>query len=173
MSGFRKTVQSSGIGLWLGLITLLFAAPASAAGESVYRCEGPDGVQFSDRPCGPDPETVTIRENRIGGSVGDNLPDFDSYPDTSPPEQDTPEATENDPCRFISSTNLRTYLAREQVVRGMTRDQVERAFGRTSEVYTTPQETWVYQTRYYGALYELTYVYFRNGCVEKVEYRKP
>ena len=29
------------------------------------------------------------------------------------------------------------------------------------------------QTRYYGALYELTYVYFRDGCVERVEYRKP
>lgn len=170
MSGFRHTFQLSGICAWVVAGILLFAAPA--ASETVYRCEGADGIQFSDQPCGPDPETVIIRDNRVGGRVGDNLPDFDSYPDDGASD-DEPEADEGDPCRFISSTDLRTYLAREQVVRGMTRDQVERAFGRTSEVYTTPQETWVYQTRYYGALYELTYVYFRNGCVEKVEYRKP
>lgn len=173
MSGFRNICQRSAIGAWLSTITLLLAVPSPAAGESVYRCEGPDGVQFSDQPCGPDPETVTIRDNRVGGSVGDNLPDFDSYPDNQSSDEDEPEAAEEDTCRFISSTDLRTYLAREQVVRGMTREQVERAFGRTSEVYTTPQETWVYQTKYYGALYELTYVYFRNGCVERVEYRKP
>ncbi|MFC4258042.1 DUF4124 domain-containing protein [Marinobacter lacisalsi] len=171
MFRFRKTAQQSGLWLWLGLITLLFSVTASAAGESVYRCEGPDGVQFSDQPCGPDPETVILRDNRVGGSVGDNLPDFDSYPDDS--ADDEPGVAEDDTCRFISSTDLRTYLAREQVVRGMTREHVKRAFGPTSEVYTTPQETWVYQTRYYGALYELTYVYFRNGCVERVEYSKP
>ncbi|KMQ76706.1 hypothetical protein [Marinobacter subterrani] len=76
-------------------------------------------------------------------------------------------------CRFINSTDLRRYLVREQVVRGMTREQVRRAFGNPPETYINPREVWIYQTRYYGALYELTYVYFRDGCVERVEYRKP
>ncbi|NMT63493.1 DUF4124 domain-containing protein [Marinobacter orientalis] len=173
MSAFRKICQPAGICVLLTCVTLLLVGSALAASGTVYRCEGPDGVQFSDQPFGPDPETVIIRDNRVGGSVGDNLPDFDSYPENDPPEQDEPLAAEDETCRFISSTDLRTYLAREQVVPGMTRKQVERAFGRTSEVYPTPQETWVYQTRHYGALYELTYVYFRNGCVERVEYRKP
>lgn len=156
----------------LAVLALLATAPALADGDTVIRCEGPEGTQFSDQPCGPNPETVTIRDNRVGGSLGDNLPDFDDDGEDGTPDEPPPEAQDTT-CRFINSTDLRTYLVREQVVPGMTRDQVERAFGRTSEIYPEPQETWVYQTRYYGALYELTYVYFRNGCVEKVEYRKP
>jgi len=144
-----------------------------SADSTIYRCETPDGVQFSDQPCGPDSERVEVRDTRVGGSLADNLPDYDDKPDPAPANPEETDATAEDTCRFINSTNLRTYLARNQVVPGMTREQVQQAFGRTSEVYPTPQETWVYQTRYYGALYELTYVYFRNGCVERVEYRKP
>ncbi|WP_339803864.1 DUF4124 domain-containing protein [uncultured Marinobacter sp.] len=156
------------------LVGMLVAAPPMTLQASVYRCETADGVVFADQPCGDNAETVTIRDNRIGGSFGDNLPQFPA-PASEDSEQAatrTPPQPES-PCRYINSTNLRTYLARNQVVQGMTREQVERAFGRTSEVYPTPQETWVYQTRYYGALYELTYVYFRDGCVERVDYRKP
>jgi len=156
----------------LAVLALLTTAPALADGDTVFRCEGPGGTQFSGQPCGPNPQTVTIRDNRVGGSLGDNLPDFGDDAGDDPPEEPPPESKKTT-CRFINSTDLRTYLTREQVVPGMTRDQVERAFGRTSEIYKDPQETWVYQTLYYGALYELTYVYFRNGCVEKIEHRKP
>lgn len=153
------------------LMTLL---PAGTSASTVYRCQGPDGLVFSDRPCGIDAETVTLRDNRVGGSLADNLPELPRPPPDAPDAPpEPPLAAPESPCRYINSTDLRTYLARKQVVRGMTRDHVERAFGRTSEVYTVPQETWVYQTRYYGALYELTVVYFRDGCVERVEYRRP
>ncbi|MFL1407004.1 outer membrane protein assembly factor BamE [Marinobacter sp. M1N3S26] len=158
---------------------LLFAIPAvfptsgSADTATFYKCEGPDGVQFSDRPCSANPDTVTVRDTQVGGSVGDNLPEFRAAPKDAAEQEEAPAGKDEDTCRFINSTDLRTYLAREQVVPGMTREQVEQAFGRTSEVYPMPQETWVYQTKYYGAIYELTYVYFRNGCVERVEYRKP
>ncbi|WP_372972957.1 outer membrane protein assembly factor BamE [Marinobacter sp.] len=145
----------------------------TSADSGVYRCDSPGGVQFSDRPCGPDSEKVHVRDNRVGGSLGDNLPVYNYEPAPEPAEEEAPTAPGKDTCRFINSTDLRTYLARNQVFPGMTREQVQRAFGRTSEVYPTPQETWVYQTKYYGALYELTYVYFRNGCVERIEYRKP
>ena len=152
---------------------MTFLSSITSADSSIYRCEGPDGVQFSDQPCGPGSERVEVRDTRVGGSLADNLPDYDDRPGPIPAEEEETEAAEEDTCRFINSTNLRTYLARNQVVPGMTREQVQQAFGRTSEVYPTPQETWVYQTKYYGALYELTYVYFWNGCVERVEYRKP
>ncbi|WP_328189659.1 outer membrane protein assembly factor BamE domain-containing protein [Marinobacter sp. OP 3.4] len=150
-----------------------FPASGSADTATFYKCEGPDGVQFSDRPCSADPDTVTVRDTRVGGSVGDNLPEYEPPKEPADQEEEPAPQEEEDACRFINSTDLRTYLAREQVVPGMTREQVEQAFGRTSEVYPVPQETWVYQTKYYGAIYELTYVYFRNGCVERVEYRKP
>ncbi|MGM0768574.1 MAG: DUF4124 domain-containing protein [Pseudomonadota bacterium] len=153
---------------------LVLLAAAAGAQAAVYRCQTETGTSFSDQPCGENAEAVDIRDNHIGGSFSDNLPAPTEAPD---PEEKTdthaePQETQ-DTCRFINSTDLRTYLTRNQVVKGMTRDHVLRAFGRPPETYPTPQETWVYQTKYYGALYELTYVYFRDGCVERVVYRKP
>ncbi len=175
MAGAQRQASWEVIALVVTVLTL-YAVPAHAE-STIYRCDTPDGPRFSDRACGPDPERVRIRDNRIGGSFADNLPTYDaptSEKSSEDPARQRPDVTpEPDTCRFINSTDLRTYLARNQVVPGMTREHVERAFGRTSEVYPVPQETWVYQTKYYGALYELTYVYFRNGCVERVEYRKP
>lgn len=167
----------------LGLFTaLLFTAPmfvVEPAAAEVYRCQGTDGVQFSDASCGDNAETVTIRDNRIGGSFNQNLPapattaPAAATPTPQPPPQAAEPEAPDSVCRFISSTDLRTYITREQVVKGMTQDNVLDAFGRPPETYPVPQETWVYHTDYYGRLYELTYVYFRDGCVERVEYRKP
>ncbi|MDF0752607.1 hypothetical protein NLU14_20475 [Marinobacter sp. 71-i] len=154
------------------LLILVMAFPALGWAQ-IYRCEAGNGTRFSDQPCGEDSEEITVRDNRIGGSFGQNLPPQQSS-EAPNIEEDEPEPEQAEgTCRFINSTDLRRYLVREQVVKGMTKEHVLKAFGRPPETYPTPQETWVYQTKYYGALYELTYVYFRDGCVEKVLYRKP
>ncbi|PCM42918.1 DUF4124 domain-containing protein [Marinobacter sp. ANT_B65] len=152
---------------------LTLATPAQA---QVFRCKDVMGnTMYADTPCGENAEPIQIRENHIGGSFNLNLP---------PPETPESGAKENNPgasrkesesgtCRFINSTDLRRYLIREQVVKGMTREHVRKAFGNPPETYGAPREVWIYQTRYYGALYELTYVYFKDGCVERVEHRKP
>lgn len=152
---------------------LLWVTDSMAA--DIYRCQSPAGVRYADEPCGADAEKISVQDNRIGGNFGQNLPARPEQPDTLPESESvqTQAKTETDTCRFINSTDLRRYLIREQVVQGMTKDHVLRAFGRPPETYPTPQETWVYQTKYYGALYELTYVYFKDGCVEEVVYRKP
>lgn len=155
----------------LALKILLMAFPVTALAE-VYRCESNGSVTFSDQPCGSDARTIEIQDNRIGGSFNQNLPEPPSR-ESGRTDKKTEKPKEISTCRFINSTDLRRYLVREQVVRGMTRDHVRRAFGNPPEVHTSPREVWIYQTRYYGALYELTYVYFRDGCVERVEYRKP
>lgn len=147
----------------------VLAVPAQA---QVFRCEKDGNTVFSDQPCGEDAESVELRDNRIGGSFNQNLP-VQEPRDTEEQEEKSEPEEEAGTCRFINSTDLRRYLVREQVVKGMTREHVRRAFGNPPETYTSPQEVWIYQTRYYGALYELTYVYFRDGCVERVEYRKP
>lgn len=157
------------IKLWLLPAWMFILIPLSAS--AVYRCENADGVTFSDHPCGDNAARMTIRDNRIGGSFGDNLPE--PVPDPTAKQDTRAKAKSEDTCRFINSTELRTYLARDQVVKGMTKEHVLKAFGRPPETYPVPQETWVYQTDYYGKLYELTYVYFRDGCVESVQYRKP
>ncbi|SDW00044.1 DUF4124 domain-containing protein [Marinobacter mobilis] len=150
--------------LWLLLL-------ASVTQAEVYRCEGPNGTTFTDRPCSGEGSRIEVQDNRIGGQFDQNLPPEQPspMPDSGAEATPVPES----PCRFINSTDLRTYLIRGQVVVGMTREQVREAFGPPPETYPVPQETWIYQTDYYGKLYELTYVYFREGCVESVVYRKP
>lgn len=155
--------------LLLCLLMTLVAAPVSA----VYRCQDAAGVRFSDQPCGPDAELIDIPDNHIGGDFGTNLPPPQEPEDSQEDEQDARASVDDSTCRFINSTDLRRYLIRDQVVKGMTSEHVLEAFGRPSETYPVPQQTWVYETNYYGKLYELTYVYFRDGCVERVEYRKP
>lgn len=145
---------------------------SSLAHAQVYRCDINGSPVFSDQPCGNNAESLELRDNRIGGSFDQNLPAPAPAEPAEEPDRKA-EEPEAGTCRFINSTDLRRYLVREQVVRGMTRDNVRRAFGNPPETYSSPQEVWIYQTRYYGALYELTYVYFRDGCVERVEYRKP
>ncbi len=154
-------------------LLLASIALSTATQAQIYRCDTDTGTSFSDRPCGNNAETITIRDNRIGGNFGDNLPPESNTTGEKEGERQLPDIENESTCRFINSTDLRTYLTRNQVVKGMTKDHVLRAFGRPPETYPTPQETWVYHTRYYGALYELTYVYFKDGCVERVDYRKP
>jgi hypothetical protein len=153
------------------LAGLLMCGPVSA---EIYRCETDSGVRFADSPCGDESERITVKDNRIGGNFGQNLP---ARPEPEESAENEAQAADNEAqagtCRFINSTDLRRYLIRGQVVKGMTRDHVLRAFGRPPETYPTPQETWVYQTKYFGALTELTYVYFKDGCVESVVYREP
>jgi len=153
-------------------LILLLAAPGIAWSQ-VYRCDAGGDIRFSDQPCGEDSEEVRIRDNQIGGSFGQNLPAAPEQAETDEDPETDEDRGEEGTCRFINSTDLRRYLVREQVVKGMTKEHVRKAFGRPPETYPTPQETWVYQTKYYGNLYELTYVYFRDGCVEDVVYRKP
>ncbi|MEQ5835575.1 DUF4124 domain-containing protein [Marinobacter sp. NFXS9] len=159
----------------LTALFLLCCLLAPSALAEVYKCADANGVRYSDTPCGDNPETLTLPDNRIGGRFNSNLPPppepIESTESAAPAESSASEP--ESPCRYIPSTDLRRYILREQVVRGMTKDNVRDAFGTTPEVYPVPQETWVYKTDYYGMLYELTYVYFRDGCVERVVYRKP
>lgn len=155
------------------LLVFALAWPAATSAQ-VYRCQSGDDVSYSDQPCGNNQQTITIRDNRIGGSFGDNLPPQPDVGENAGERAgETASREPESTCKFINSTDLRTYLARNQVVKGMTREHVLKAFGRPPETYPVPQETWVYQTKYYDKLYELTYVYFRDGCVESVVYRKP
>jgi len=146
----------------------------SAMSAEIYRCASESGVRYADEPCGDAAERIEIQDNHIGGNFGQNLPAPESVEKQAPETAESERAdAEESTCQYINSTDLRRYLIREQVVKGMTQKNVLDAFGRPQETYPTPQLTWIYETDYYGALYELTYVYFRDGCVEEVVYRKP
>ncbi len=158
--------------MYVAVFISLLLYGSSVSGSDIYRCESDTGVRYTDQPCNDQAEKITVPDNRIGGNFGQNLP-TPRQPEPAPEPEEDQEQAATDPCRYINSTDLRRYLIRGQVVKGMTKEHVIEAFGRPPETYPTPRETWVYQTRYYGALYELTYVYFRDGCVDEVVYRKP
>lgn len=160
--------------LLAGLVFLLAFSVTTQA--QVFRCNGAEGnTVFSDTPCGEDAEAIQIRDNRIGGRFNQNLPAREAVEPKQKGKNEEPSENPSEPetCRFINSTDLRRYLIKEQVVKGMTREHVRSAFGDPPETYGNPREVWIYQTRTYGALTELTYVYFKDGCVERVAYRKP
>jgi hypothetical protein len=154
-------------------VLVLLGLALEATGSEVFRCSTADGTVFSDEPCGPDAEKITVEDNTLGGNFGANLPEpRQQTPATAAPEDNARQEKES-ACRYISSTRLRTLTVRGEVAPGMTTEQVRKAVGRPTETYPVPQQTWVYETNYQGVLYSLTYLYFRDGCVEKVVSRKP
>lgn len=170
----RFCIPGTIAGTIASIMLLLWTGSVSAV--SIYRCNGADGVEYADTPCEHNPETVEIKDNRLGGSfLGDGRAE------TAPQEQDerretdaaveTPEASS--PCRLFQSTDLRTYLIREQVVPGMTRSHVREAWGAPVDAYAGPIEMWTYDNSYHGRLITVTRVYFEDGCVTEVETVKP
>ena len=43
-------------------IILFLLASAPLAADTIYKCDGPDGPIFSDKPCAPDASTVTVKD---------------------------------------------------------------------------------------------------------------
>lgn len=169
-----KTMKElSAISLVLAL-TLLLEGQARSSPVTVYRCGGPEDIEYADTPCGSNAQTQEIINRRLGGTLNEGLspavPFAKGQADPSA-RSGTPDKASD--CRDFQSTNLRSYLIREQIVHGMTRAQVRRAWGTPVEAYTEPVEMWIYDTTYYGRLLSVTRVYFRQGCVTIVETTSP
>jgi hypothetical protein len=158
---------SPGVPFLLTAALLVSAVGSGAA--SVYRCHGADGVEYADKPCGDNAQILELDDSRLGGTLTEGQPlpaPTVSAPETEPPPTARQEVS---PCRDFQSTNLHSYLIREQVVRGMTRAHVRKAWGAPVEAYAGPEEMWAYDNTYYGRLLSVTRVYFKDGCVTEVE----
>jgi hypothetical protein len=55
------------------IVVFMLGVPG-VAWSQVYRCDAGGETHFSDLPCGDGSERITVRDNRIGGSFGQNLP---------------------------------------------------------------------------------------------------
>lgn len=152
------------------VVLLMFAAGGAA--DEVYRCEE-GGVTYSDQPCGPDAAAVDIetRGNRLAPPrVEPDAPETDT--DKADKAQPAPS-----PCPYISSTRLRTLIIREEVVPGMTREQVREALGEPDASYSGPQPLWTYDIRgndyTFPAITRVRRIYFDQGCVSDVQFVAP
>lgn len=129
----------------------------------VYRCTTPEGkAVFSDKPCAHDAQEITVRDNHIGGnfSPSEQWLDMDSRkPRVS---ARTPAATGGSQCGQFSSTQLRSYVIRNQVVVGMSVSDALSAWGSPSRI-----NGWQYAYHWNGG--GSSYFYVSGGCVSSVD----
>lgn len=159
-----KTMTTPAILAVLSLLSLHLSA-----GE-VYRCEGPEGPEFSTTPCSNDSEPLDLRNTPPGGQIAHPLPSHSPRLGDTKKEQ-TPESGEEEasPCKNFTSTEFRTLRIGERVEKGMTREQVETVWGPPVDRVEGAREVWTYDNRYYGRVVSLRQVYFRDGCVEGIK----
>lgn len=138
-------------------IALLASASFNAAG-AIYQCQVNGQKVFSDHPCGENAKSVEVDPVTIGGRL-------DSGTDVEfnrPAKQSSSRAGRSDNgCPYINSTDLRRYIIKKTLVKGMKPGDVRRAWGSPSSISTGQTTQWAYHFDDYSS----RYVYFRNGCV--------
>ncbi|MAM00013.1 MAG: hypothetical protein CL583_16355 [Alteromonadaceae bacterium] len=164
-----------------GLTAVTLAFVMNVMANPVYRCESADGISYGEFPCEPGSEPMER-------DVPDRPGTFQVLPIPRVPSQqpgnankrhdlingpDTPAETGASPCRFFQSTVLRTHLIRGEVLPGMRRTDVTKAWGDPAESWQEPVEMWTYETRYHGRLARIQRVYFEEGCVTTIESAPP
>lgn len=156
----------------LGLALLLLGLATPLKGDSVYRCEQDGRILFSDQPCesGAEPELIRPQSRglQIGPKSGEKAPAPDDVPPSSDPDEHAEEPMTS-PCRDFTSTERRRLRVRGELVPGMTREDVRESLGRPAEQYQEPRELWIYVQRSRGYQVGETRIYFRDGCVERVQ----
>lgn len=144
------------------------------AAQSAYRCDGPDGAEFSDSPCDDNSVPLDLRNPPPGGQLQQPQPAQPSPPEE---DEDTTEVTTQEsrpsPCKNFTSTEARRLRIGERVEAGMSREQVEASWGSPVERYQAANEVWIYDNRYYGQVVTVSRVLFEDGCVLGIEVRKP
>lgn len=152
----------------LALLTLPIML-AEAAAVSAYRCRYETVTRYSDAPCSDTAERIRLDRlpalNILPAPANTHEPVGPAQPEPDDPGE-TPGAL---PCRRFQSTVLRTHLIREEVVPGMTRADVIKAWGEPSEVWHEPVEMWAYEIRHYSYLTAIRWLYFEAGCVTSIE----
>lgn len=147
---------------------LVFAAlmlPTLASG-AVYKCVGADGsVSFSDTPCAgaKSVEALDIDgTHNDGGSLGLRADILNAAPSV---DRRAPPRRERDTvCRDMASTQVRTFVVRNQVVKGMRISDALKAWGTPSRVNGSQ---YVYR---WGSI-DASYFYEEDGCVSSVDGR--
>ncbi len=152
------------------IVFAAFMMPVIASG-AVYKCVDSDGgITFSDRACAGAAQfgEVEVKQANSGGTLG--LPDDFRERNESrdierlirKAEQLASQEQANAPCKNFSSTALRTYIVKNQVVPGMTTADAVKAWGRPERINGSQYVYW------WGTM-QGTYFYVENGCVRAVD----
>lgn len=153
----------------------------------VYRCAGADGgTVFSEQPCGPDAEKLSIdAHERIGGAGEDapnaieqlrnyrrNVRDIEELVggEDAPAGARTPAA--KNPCARVTSLQLRNARVGKDIVRCHRQADVRAILGEPDAVYTWSDNK-AHDTRWtFHRGNTSHYVYFKRGRVTRVNTRR-
>ena len=89
------------------------ALAASFAEAQVYRCETPQGLVFSDLPCGEQAELITIEENSSGIAPG---PDGETREYLAQKREERAEAREENARTWVTRSNTPVAVPVQQPV---------------------------------------------------------
>ena len=152
------------------VISAVLASTANAA--SMYKCVGENGrAAFSDKPCSPEAEVITVEDVRIGtnmapSKVAEAQSDLDSAKReqraTSRRYEQAQQELATAPCRAFSSSEVRTLTIRKQISVGMKRADALRAWGSPTRVNGS-------QHAYHWGNGSSSFFYVKNGCVSTVQ----
>lgn len=140
------------------LVLLCLLAVALPLSADIYKCRSDDGVRFADEPCGENAVRVEAEAALIGGDLStDRVRD-----QVMVESRESRESSASVSCPHIQSTRLNTLTIRNQIVSGMTREQVRRSWRAPDSISSGPDGT---QWAYHWSDGDSDYVYFENGCV--------
>ncbi|MGR6871322.1 DUF4124 domain-containing protein [Pseudomonas sp. HK3] len=134
---------------------LMLIILTSQAQAELYRCESSTGqIQYTDQPC---TETGTTYKPK---------PVMTHYKTIKTPKfhhkkTSTNTSSNNQPCPFISSTELRTLRVKDTYKKGLTQAQIKQRLGKADDINNSKNSsTWVYKGEYVKRSFR-----FKNGCL--------
>lgn len=142
---------------------LLLCASGMLGATEIYQCQQGGTVIYSDTPCGDDAVQVPIKPPN---SHEPHEPEVLPAPEKrqrDPVEKSTSEETD---CPYINTTKLRRHIIKKELLKGMKPKDVERAWGKPSNIVESTQRT---KWTYYHNQNASEIVYFENGCVSDWE----
>ena len=134
------------------LILLLFTYQAQA---ELYRCTSVSGkIQYTDKAC---PEAGASYQPKAVMTNYKTIKPVKLHSKKSA----TSTKTQNQPCPFFSSTELRNLRVKGEFKKGLTRADIEKRLGNADDISNSKNKsTWVYNSKNVKRIFR-----FKHGCL--------
>jgi|GEM_PF-3275002 len=130
--------MKTAVGFLSGWATMSFFCLSAVHATEVYRCESGGNVAFSDTPCSPEAEKISVQADKLGSTLDRGIPadDPETIATSDPERQETEEKSEEEGCPagYIQSTELRRLKVAEEVRIGMSEEQVRYVLGSPTRI---------------------------------------
>ena len=165
----QKDYRPSNLSFTTTLLFIFSLLGSTCANAEIFKCVDTQGkTVFSDTPCSPNAEKITVDTTPTGMQMGQN-PDGSKlqfqYKNRAKKSSDASKKNDKtDVCKLIQSTSLKRYAIQHKIITGMKMKNVIDSWGNPSAVHGDSDPMWAYRFPT-----GTKYVFFENGCVRKIE----